>query len=638
MARKLKQSTAKTVVVGPFVDSSGAAVTAPTIASIDITAYKDGGTAVTITPAASGSSNDMVHVDDGFYSLELTATDTNTCGYLRLTFQISGSLIFMEDFEIVDGASYNQEVLGYEYTSEGKRIWFVDGSTDGTGDTGTRAAPFDTVVAAVAAAGPGDTIRIAAGTYNGRCEWTTPGLTLIGDDAETTFIVHGTSYTVKPGPHTTIRQLYIYSTDAALGTSIDGGNSKYLTVEDCNLYGPYDGMWADVSFCFVMRRTNCASTYDGLRLQSAAQALLEDCIITSDGTHVDAIGPYRGVFGGTFGGVTPTDTHQVRCINCTFSAVTAQDISTQVAAFESTGNVIFENCEFIARNTNASSDGDVFGIHEGFGDSGCFTIIGGTSAISNAGSGAKRHINLFGSTTIANAIGLQRYMFSGTAAADSARVYDLAPTATVVAAATRTNLATELARVDAAISSRNATTPLDAAGTRAALGLSAANLDTQIAAVKADSAAILVDTAAIEPLVTANLDAQVSDAISAGSVTADRVAKQQTFFIGSEGNVARNIVTLNAWSSGTRTLAFDFSELLDQADTRINAVSTVTVVQSDGSPSITTSNLRKHQNGKVAIWDTAAISSANAGTYVVTVTITTLDSNTIVVTGTLEVD
>lgn len=40
-----------------------------------------------------------------------------------------------------------------------------------------------------------------------------------------------------------------------------------------------------------------------------------------------------------------------------------------------------------------------------------------------------------------------------------------------------------LSRVDVAISTRNATAPLDAAGTRAAVGLAAANLDTQLTAI-----------------------------------------------------------------------------------------------------------------------------------------------------------
>lgn len=55
------------------------------------------------------------------------------------------------------------------------------------------------------------------------------------------------------------------------------------------------------------------------------------------------------------------------------------------------------------------------------------------------------------------------------------------------AAAVRTELATELARLDAAVSTRLATAgytaPLDAAGTRSAVGLAAANLDTQLAAI-----------------------------------------------------------------------------------------------------------------------------------------------------------
>lgn len=122
------------------------------------------------------------------------------------------------------------------------------------------------------------------------------------------------------------------------------------------------------------------------------------------------------------------------------------------------------------------------------------------------------------------------------------------------------------------------------------------------------------------------------------TVTADRVSKQVTFNVGSEGTESRNIVKLNAWSTGTRTLGFDFSELLKQMDTTLSTVDTVTVVQLDGSPNITTSSLRKHQNGMVALWNTAAITTANAGTYVVTVTVTTTDSNTIVVTGTLEVE
>lgn len=67
-----------------------------------------------------------------------------------------------------------------------------------------------------------------------------------------------------------------------------------------------------------------------------------------------------------------------------------------------------------------------------------------------------------------------------------------------IATAIRTELATELARIDAAISSRLATgsytAPLDAAGVRSAVGMATANMDTQLGAIKTDTAAILVDT------------------------------------------------------------------------------------------------------------------------------------------------
>ena len=42
----------------------------------------------------------------------MTATDTSTPGYLRLTFHISGSLIFHEDFDILPASLYDSLVSG----------------------------------------------------------------------------------------------------------------------------------------------------------------------------------------------------------------------------------------------------------------------------------------------------------------------------------------------------------------------------------------------------------------------------------------------------------------------------------------------------------------------------------------------
>lgn len=70
-------------------------------------------------------------------------------------------------------------------------------------------------------------------------------------------------------------------------------------------------------------------------------------------------------------------------------------------------------------------------------------------------------------------------------------------TVAAIASQVRTELATELARIDVAISTRLASAsyaaPLDAAGVRTAVGLGSANLDTQLAAIVADTNELQTD-------------------------------------------------------------------------------------------------------------------------------------------------
>src|SRR5690606_7845621 len=81
---------------------------------------------------------------------------------------------------------------------------------------------------------------------------------------------------------------------------------------------------------------------------------------------------------------------------------------------------------------------------------------------------------------------------------------------------------------------------------------------------------------------------ELSEAIAGTPLTADSVAGVRTFMPGPEGNRARNIVTLNAWTGDPVTLAADFGIQLDDAPpalndgTTLNSVTAVTVwLQSD---------------------------------------------------------
>jgi hypothetical protein len=105
----LKQSTAATVVLGPFVDSTDGvtAETALTISQADIRLSKNGG-AFAQTNNAAGAT----HMENGNYSVPLDTTDTGTLGRLRVHVNESGALPVWLDFMVVPAHVYDGLVAG----------------------------------------------------------------------------------------------------------------------------------------------------------------------------------------------------------------------------------------------------------------------------------------------------------------------------------------------------------------------------------------------------------------------------------------------------------------------------------------------------------------------------------------------
>lgn len=76
----IKQSTARTICVGPLLHpTTGEPVTSITPGNVTARLIK-GVASSTITLTASGGSNDISHIANGMYSLELAAGDTGTLG------------------------------------------------------------------------------------------------------------------------------------------------------------------------------------------------------------------------------------------------------------------------------------------------------------------------------------------------------------------------------------------------------------------------------------------------------------------------------------------------------------------------------------------------------------------------------
>jgi len=100
----LKQSTAATVKIGPFLDNSDGytAETALTIAQANVRLSKNSG-----DMAQKNNAVTCTHDELGYYDCPLSTTDTNTLGRLQLMVSMSGALLVFHDYQVVTANVYD---------------------------------------------------------------------------------------------------------------------------------------------------------------------------------------------------------------------------------------------------------------------------------------------------------------------------------------------------------------------------------------------------------------------------------------------------------------------------------------------------------------------------------------------------
>jgi len=138
----LKQSTAsQAVLLGPFVDDTDGATAEDglTIANTDIRLSKNGG-----NMAAKNSGGGTID-ENGWYTITLDATDTNTVGRLQVSCKVSGALAVFMEFQIVEEDTY--EYLYASGSAPDTQVAAIKSDTAAIlTDTGTT---LDTIVDAV---------------------------------------------------------------------------------------------------------------------------------------------------------------------------------------------------------------------------------------------------------------------------------------------------------------------------------------------------------------------------------------------------------------------------------------------------------------------------------------------------------
>ena len=98
MEQWIKQSTAATIKLGPFLDDTDGKTpeTGLTISQADIRLSKNGGAF-----AQSNNTAGATHNENGYYDVPLNTTDTNTLGTFRVAVSKSGALPVWQDYMVV---------------------------------------------------------------------------------------------------------------------------------------------------------------------------------------------------------------------------------------------------------------------------------------------------------------------------------------------------------------------------------------------------------------------------------------------------------------------------------------------------------------------------------------------------------
>lgn len=161
MATWLRADTVQTIRFGPFLDSTDAvtAETGLTIAQADRQLSKDGAAF-----AQSSTAGNATHDADGWYSADISATDTDTEGILLLQATVSGALPVWHEFMVMPANVYDSFLLGTDVLDVSLTQWIgvaPNALSSGRVDTTVVAMAAGTVTAAAVATGAIDADALA---------------------------------------------------------------------------------------------------------------------------------------------------------------------------------------------------------------------------------------------------------------------------------------------------------------------------------------------------------------------------------------------------------------------------------------------------------------------------------------------
>jgi|GEM_PF-2998613 len=116
MGHYLRQSTATTIKIGPLIDDTDFKTRETAVvfnqAGVDCAIMKNNGTWDVVAITDTGGANDWVNKGDGFYTMELTAAQTDTLGPLEVSYYATGILPWSDTFHVLPVNVYDSLFAG----------------------------------------------------------------------------------------------------------------------------------------------------------------------------------------------------------------------------------------------------------------------------------------------------------------------------------------------------------------------------------------------------------------------------------------------------------------------------------------------------------------------------------------------
>lgn len=643
----LKQSTAVTLKIGPFVDETDGktAETALTLSQADFRLSKNGGDFAQKNESTSGT-----HDEIGYYDVPVNTTDTGTLGRLLVAVHESGALPVWKEYMVLPANTYDSLVSGSDAlnadvdewngtaipgvdtagypkvtikdgtgtgeidTSSGlvkaldpaRRLIFVSSAGNDSNDGLSPSTAKLTLNGAAAVAAAGDRVYVFNGTYSGQATWGVNGCLIEGQSRTGVVITHNTdtTMTVSSTNKLTLRNLTITASvesGANEGVGLVAHNTTFLHVENCAINGHFDAAQFNGSVNLYVAECTITGSYDALNATDVQGVFERNKFVstTTSNTTAGSKSAFR----------CPAASNATQSITLRDNDfVVLQIVSNNTGdliACAAQGNLNFEgNNRFQTASFDADFSGDMIGLRVGDQTNAAYCRINSASFLqSTVGSNNIYNIQAQSASSkidVANNP-LTAYTLNG-----SGTINYIAPTATsinsaVVAGTVGTNQTTLLSRLSATRAGYLDNLSAGPVAQASALDTVDNYLDTEIAAIASSIAAVVTATT---PIAAFDVD--------------DRY----TWRPGSTADKADRVITVSRNFAGPLAAEMPLNEF--------GAIESVTSVAITGAATPTATNLRKSGNGREAIFNVPSLTTA--GTYTVLITVETVDEGTVPMT------